>query len=72
VVEEYEKLVAKGGNEFKVLLDLSEAELAKITLPKIVEGIAKVRRKELFVLPGYDGEYGTVKIFSEGEKPSRQ
>jgi len=72
VVKEYEKLVAKGGNEFKVLLDLSEAELAKITLPKIVEGIAKVRRKELFVLPGYDGEYGTVKIFSEGEKPSRQ
>jgi len=67
-VEEYEKLVSKGGNEFKVFLDLSEAELAKITLPKIVEGIMKVRRKELFILPGYDGEYGTVKIFSEGKK----
>ncbi len=68
VEEEYEKLVSKGGNEFQVLLDLSEAELSEITLPKIVEGIMKVRRKELFVLPGYDGEYGTVKIFSQGEK----
>jgi uncharacterized protein (TIGR00375 family) len=68
VEEEYEKLVSKGGNEFKVLLDLTEAELEKITLPKIVEGIIKVRQKELFILPGYDGEYGTVKIFSEGEK----
>lgn len=68
VGEEYEKLVSKGGNEFKVLLDLSEAELKEITLSKIAEGIMKVRRKELFVLPGYDGEYGTVKIFSEVEK----
>ena len=68
VVEEYEKLVSKGGSEFKILLDLSEAELLEITLPRIVEGIIKVRRKELFILPGYDGEYGAVKIFSEGEK----
>jgi uncharacterized protein (TIGR00375 family) len=70
VNEEYEKIISKGGNEFKVLLDLSEAELKNITLPKIAEGIMKVRRKELFVLPGYDGEYGTVKIFSQEEKPS--
>ncbi len=69
VVEEYEKLVSGGGNEFKILLDLSEAELAKMTLPKIVEGVMKARRKELFVLPGYDGEYGKVKIFSGEEKP---
>jgi len=66
--QEYESLVLKGGNEFRVLLDLSESELAKITLPKIVEGIMRVRKKELFILPGYDGEYGTVQIFSEKEK----
>lgn len=68
--EEYEKLASKGGSEFKVLLDLSEAELVKITLPKIAEGIMKVRRKELFVLPGYDGEYGKVKIFSGEKNPN--
>ncbi|MFA5084276.1 MAG: endonuclease Q family protein [Candidatus Paceibacterota bacterium] len=67
-VEEYEKLISGGGNEFRILLDLSEAELSEITLPRIVEGIIKVRKKELFVLPGYDGEYGIVKIFSQGEK----
>lgn len=68
VGEEYENLISKAGNEFKILLDLTEAELAKITRPKIVEGIIRVRRKELFILPGYDGEYGLVKIFSEQEK----
>lgn len=68
VEEEYKNIITKGENEFKVLLDLPEAELAKITRPKIVEGIMKVRRKELFILPGYDGEYGIVKIFSEQKK----
>jgi len=68
VTEEYGKLISKGGNEFRILLDLAEAELLKITLPKIVEGIMKVRKSELFILPGYDGEYGTVKIFSKGKK----
>jgi uncharacterized protein (TIGR00375 family) len=68
VEKEYENIISKGENEFKILLDSTETELAKITLPKIVEGIMRVRRKELFILPGYDGEYGIVKIFSEQEK----
>jgi uncharacterized protein (TIGR00375 family) len=68
VEEEYKNLIVKGENEFKVLLDLPEMELLKITRPKIAEGIMRVRRKELFILPGYDGEYGLVKIFSEQEK----
>ena len=36
--------------------------------PKIAEGIAKVRKGDIVIDPGYDGEYGKVKIW--GEKSS--
>lgn len=68
VKAEYEKLVQQGGSEFEVLLDKNEAELLKITEPRIVEAINRVRAGKLLVLPGYDGEYGTVKIFTDEEQ----
>ncbi|MBI4215183.1 MAG: DNA helicase UvrD, partial [Parcubacteria group bacterium] len=62
VDKEYMTLVTKGGSEFAVLLDLSEEELLKITLPKITEGIIKVRKRDIVIEGGYDGLYGTVRI----------
>jgi uncharacterized protein (TIGR00375 family) len=72
VQKEYEKLIQAGGNEFKILLDLGYDELKKITSAEIVEGIRRVREKELTIEPGYDGEYGKVTIFSPKEKKDRQ
>jgi len=68
VVAEYEKLIAQGESEFNILLNLDYEDLKKITLPEIVEGIKRVREGKLIIAPGYDGVYGTVKIFSEQEK----
>jgi uncharacterized protein (TIGR00375 family) len=68
VVREYDNLIAKGGSEFEILLNLDYKELAKITLPEIVEGIKRVREGKLIVEPGYDGVYGTVSIFSDKER----
>lgn len=72
VQREYANLIKKGDNEFNVLLNLSYAELAKITLPEIVEGIRRVREKKLKIEPGFDGQYGRVSIFSTKEKADRQ
>jgi PHP family Zn ribbon phosphoesterase len=72
VQAEFENLIAKGGSELKVLLDLSYAELKKITLSEIVEGIRRMREGELRIKPGFDGEYGQVTIFSPEEKKERQ
>ncbi len=72
VQKEYEKLIKAGGNEFKILLELSYYKLKKITSAEIVEGIRRVREKELTIEPGYDGEYGRVTIFSPKEKKDRQ
>ena len=68
VQTEYQNLTRKGKSEFNILLNLSYKDLSEITSPKIVEGIRRVREGKLEVLPGYDGVYGTVKVFSEEEK----
>lgn len=76
VKREYEKLVALH-TEFEILIDLPEAELYKIADRKITEGILKVRAGDINIIPGYDGVYGRISIFSkqphadikEGKKP---
>ena len=65
---EYEKLVSGFGNEFAVLLDAKEEELKKTSLPEIAEGIVRVREGKVRIEPGYDGEYGKIAIFGEGEE----
>jgi uncharacterized protein (TIGR00375 family) len=63
--QEYNDLIKKAGSEFKILLDLTEDELSKITQPKIVEAIIKMRKGEVIKEPGYDGVYGKIKIFNQ-------
>ena len=66
--EEYQRLVEKIGSEFRVLIDASDADLKAATAPEVAEGILRVREGRLRIEPGYDGEYGHVKIFERGER----
>jgi uncharacterized protein (TIGR00375 family) len=68
VREEYLHVVAQGGNEFRILLEAREDELRDYCQPKVAEGILRVRRKEVKIAPGYDGEFGKISIFREIEK----
>jgi len=72
VQAEYNSLIKKGGSEMNVLLDEPLENLEKMTLPIIVEGIKRVREGKLIVEPGFDGQYGVVKIFSPKEKEDKQ
>lgn len=68
VNDAYKNLVEKIGSEFAVLVDASRSDLERATVPEVVEGIMRVREGRLRIEPGYDGEYGKVKIFEEGER----
>ena len=68
VRDEYEKLVGALGSEFEVLLNADQSSLQSATLPEIAEGIMRVREGRVHIEPGYDGEYGKIKIFQEGEQ----
>ena len=68
VAAEYKKIIKSFGSEFKILLDATKSELASATLPEIAEGIIRVREGRVFIEPGYDGVYGKVRIFSQGDQ----
>ncbi|MFZ3054981.1 MAG: endonuclease Q family protein [Minisyncoccales bacterium] len=65
---EYQKLIKAFKSEFNILLDVPFNELKEIAFSSIAEGIIKVREGKVNISPGFDGEYGKVKIFSDVEK----
>lgn len=62
---EYKKLTDNLGGEFKVLLESKPEEIEKLAGSKVAEGVQKVRSGNIVVDPGYDGEFGIVKIWGE-------
>jgi len=72
VLMEYQRMISSLGSEFSILLDLPQNEIAKSALPKIVEGIMRVREGKLNIVPGYDGVFGKISIFSEEEAAEQE
>lgn len=64
----YNSLIAAFGDEYTVLFDTSEKELAEKAEPTIAREIIQVRRDKIEIEPGYDGVYG--KIITEGKGES--
>ena len=60
---EYDRLVSELGSELSVLMDAPVTDVASISGEKIAEGIARVRAGDISIEPGYDGLYGTVKVW---------
>ena len=67
VRELYVRLISRIGPELFVLREAPLEEVSEVD-PLVAEGIRRVRERELEVIPGYDGEYGRVKVFREGER----
>lgn len=65
VRNKYLSLVRELGGEFDVLLNAPLSEISKYSDERIEEGVERVREERLTIIPGYDGVFGTVKIFGE-------
>lgn len=59
----YEKMLENFGTEFEILLKTPIEELLKVGGEKVAQAVDQVRRGTLTIRPGYDGEYGLVKIW---------
>ncbi len=63
-----DRLLAELGPELHVLRDAPLADVAAVAGPVVAEGVRRVRAGELQVEPGYDGAFGTVRLFSAEER----
>ena len=63
----YEQLIKDVGSEFFILLHASLNDIEKSSTKQIAIALDRVRKGEIYVYPGYDGEFGIVKVFGEKE-----
>jgi uncharacterized protein (TIGR00375 family) len=64
----YFNLLGVLGNEFRILIDTPLHDIEIAGSAKLKEAIAKMRSGDVSIAPGYDGEFGKIKIFEKFEK----
>ncbi|MBI2074954.1 MAG: hypothetical protein HYT83_03915 [Candidatus Levybacteria bacterium] len=67
----YENLCREFGSEITALLKTPIQDIKNFGDAKIAEAIEKVRKGNIAIDPGFDGEYGKVKIWQEEVKSSK-
>ena len=68
VNQNYEWLLSKLGSELFILQDLPLEDIKRVGGVRLGEGIRRMRCGELSIAAGYDGEFGTIRLFEEEEK----
>ncbi len=68
VKQNYQILLEKLGSEFSILHDLEKEIIETAGIPLLAEAIERMRDNRVNFSPGFDGQYGTVRIFSEQER----
>lgn len=68
----YESLQHALGSELQILLKTPLADIEKIAGKKVAEGIMRIRKGAIVVEPGYDGEYGKVRIWQDETKETEE
>ena len=68
VAAAYAKLITLFKSEFSLLLDVPIEDIVRKSTPLIGEAVRRIRENEVIRTPGYDGEFGVIKVFAEGER----
>lgn len=71
VRNQYESMLRNLGSEFQILRELALEDIRNESGYMISEGIRRLREGKVERSPGYDGEYGTIKLFEPGEMDKR-
>ena len=63
VQNRYEEMVRNLGPEFQILRELPLEDISRGSSPEIADGIRRMRAGEVERIPGFDGEYGKIKLY---------
>ena len=66
VTTEYEKLINQFGSELNILQNIPLEDLSKAS-PLLKEAISRLRQGKVIKQAGFDGEYGSIKLFNKNE-----
>ena len=66
VMEQYGRTIARFGSEFDLLLHTPLDEIRQAS-PILGEAVERMRSGRVIRKPGFDGEYGVIRVFEEGE-----
>jgi len=67
VAEEVNALIGRLGPEFGILTDVPVEEVGRLGPPLLGEALDRLRRGEVSREAGYDGVYGTIRLFTPQE-----
>ena len=67
VMELYTRAIARFGSEFNLLLHTPLAEIRQAS-EILGEAVERMRSGRVIRKPGYDGEYGVIRVFEDGER----
>lgn len=70
VQKDFHQAISTFGNEFNLLKAVPVEDIRRQAGPVLAEAIRRMREQEVKPVPGYDGRYGVIKIFNEGEIPN--
>jgi uncharacterized protein (TIGR00375 family) len=62
-------LLAEMGPELIVLRDAPVSDIERVGGPMLGEAVRRMRAGNVTIAPGYDGEYGKIRIFRDDERP---
>ena len=67
VLKQYEEMLGKLGTEFEILRKIPVEDIRKVSGYLISEGIRRLREGKVERIPGFDGEYGIIRLFNQWE-----
>lgn len=71
VLAEYEKIYTRLGDEFSILRSLPTKTMREKGFPELAYVIDRLRKGDVHIDPGYDGVYGTIKLFNNDTERMR-
>lgn len=67
VMNKYLQLIHQFGPELTILVETPLAELSSADVPFLAEAIGRIRQNKVLRKAGFDGEFGSIKVYKESK-----